>query len=261
MQPIEHNGKLHGVAATVVTTLVVVLALGGWYTHLVKVQTCPKEPLHTPLGVPLPVAPWCKADLSGLETIEASLAYKKPDTKQPQKPKSAPPPEVKPEGVNHDDLAKPPDKPKKPDDPKSKPSDTPEDLYKKYHHQTDDDDNEVGKPTQPDVGQFDGSEFGFASETKGDPYFQKLIGDLVEAGGEYPSLSSDAGNPVACLHIEPSGKIVDTLFKVRSGNQELDDWVERAMKSIKDKRDKDPDPVPDHLLKQVEKWICVKLGV
>ena len=49
-----------------------------------------------------------KPPLEEMETIEASLAYKKPNApKQPQKPKTAPPPEVKPEGVSRDETKKP----------------------------------------------------------------------------------------------------------------------------------------------------------
>jgi hypothetical protein len=199
-------------------------------------------------------------NLDDMESIEASLAYKKPTPKQPQKPKQAPPPDVKPEGVSHDEQKKP-DEVKKPDEPVKKPDQTVDDEYKKYQRKnTDDEDAEFGKPTEPDIGAFDGSEFGFATETKGDPYFQALVADLLK-GWEFPELLSDTGTPVECLRLEASGKISDTLFKTKSGNAELDDSVEQQVKALVKLRDEDPRPVPDHLLKQTMRWICIKFTV
>ena len=123
----------------------------------------------------------------------------------------------------------------------------------------DDDDTPVGKPTE-DVGQFDGSEFGFAEETKGDPYFQKLIADL-RSGWEYPKLLQGAGVPVGCVRLEGSGKVSDTLFKEKSGDGDLDQSVEVALKRLKKLRDESPRPVPDHLLKHTTRWICFKFVI
>jgi outer membrane biosynthesis protein TonB len=58
-----------------------------------------------------------KPELGEMETIEASLAYKKPKAPvQPQKKVEEKQPEVKPEGVSHDEQKKPDEKPKKPDE-------------------------------------------------------------------------------------------------------------------------------------------------
>jgi hypothetical protein len=235
------NGGLHAVASTILAVVAAGMTFGVWYQAHAAASSGKKGP-----------------DLDDMEAIEASLAYKKPDApKQPQKPKVAPEPEVKPEGVSHDEKKKP-DEVKKPDEPVKKPSET--DPLAKYHRHNTDDDEEVGKPTDPDVGAFDGSEFGFATETKGDPYFQSLVADLLK-DWEYPKLLSDAGEPVECLRLEPTGKISDTLFKTKSGNAELDDSVEQQVKALVKKRDEDPRPVPDHLLKQTMRWICIKFTV
>jgi len=204
---------------------------------------------------------WAPAALAGegpnldeMEAIEASIAYKKAEPpKQPQKQKRAPVPEEI-EGVSRDEN-KTPVEPKK--DDKRKPDENFEDQYKKFQRK-DDEDLEAGKPTDEDVGSFDGSEFGFAEETKGDPYFQKLVLDLRE-GWEYPEILSDVGVPVACIRLAADGKILDTNFRERSNNAELDDSVERALAALKKKRGQEPVPVPTHLLKWTTKWTCFRL--
>jgi hypothetical protein len=196
--------------------------------------------------------------LTEMEAIEATLAYKKPNTpKQPQKQFQPPPPADKPDGLSHDDQKKPDDK--KPDDKKIKAAEPTADDYKKF--QRHDDDTPVGKPTQDDVGAFDGSEHGFAEVSRGDPYFQKLVADLLN-GWEYPEILADAGVPVGCLHIDASGKIVDTKFKEKSGSSELDDSVDRALSGLKKSRSENPVPVPTHLLRDATtKWVCFKFKV
>lgn len=197
-------------------------------------------------------------NLTEMEAIEATLAYKKPNTPtQPQKQFQAPPPQDKPQGLSLDDQKKPDDK--KPDDPKPKTTEpTPAD-YNKYKRTGDD--VPVGKPTDEDVGAFDGDEHGFADVSKGDPYFQKLVGDLL-AGWEYPEILADGGVPVGCLHIDATGKIVETKFKEKSGSSELDDSVDRALASVKKARNETPIPVPTHLLRQATtQWVCFKFKV
>jgi type IV secretory pathway VirB10-like protein len=236
------NGGLHAVSLTIMLVAAAALAFLVWWSRHAAAGNGDRGP-----------------NLDDLEAIEASLADKKPSPKQPQKPKQAPPPEVKVEGVSHDEDKKP-DEQKK-DEPVKKPEKTVEDEYKKYQRtNTDDEDADFGKPTEPDIGAFDGSEFGFASETKGDPYFQALVADLLK-GWEFPELLSDVGEPVECLRLDASGKITDTLFKIKSGNAELDDSVEHQVKELVKQRDEDPRPVPDHLLKQTMRWICIKFAV
>lgn len=191
--------------------------------------------------------------LADMEAIEASLAYKKPSPKaQPQKRTRAPEPEVKPDGVSHDaDRAPTPprDDPKKPE--------APDDPLKKYQRHGDDDDAPVGQPTET-VGAFDGSEHGFAEESKGDPFFQKLVADLLE-GWEYPKILDAAGVPVGCLHVAADGKIVDTKLKEQSGEGSLDESVDKALQKLKKARNEAPEPVPTHLLRAATtRWVCFK---
>lgn len=199
------------------------------------------------------------SNLGEMETIEASLAYKKASKSQPQKQFRPPPPPEEATGLSHDETKAPtpPDPTKKappPTDDKINPAD-----YKKFART--DDDMPVGNPSDEAVGAFDGSEYGFAEETRGDPYFQKLVADLVH-GWEYPEILADTGTPVGCLHLEASGKIAETKFKEKSGTAELDDSVERALAAIKKLRNDEPVAVPPHLLRAATtKWICFKFKV
>lgn len=197
-------------------------------------------------------------NLDDLEVIEASIAYKKAEPqKQPQKKRRAPI-EEQIEGVSRDET-KVPDEKKK-DDPVKKPDEDVPDWKKYQRDSTDDEDLDVGKPVD-DPGVFDpNAPVGWAEETKGDPYFQKLILDLRD-GWDYPELLGSEGVPVGCLRLEKNGSVSDTLFKQKSGNAELDDSVERALKLLEKKRKNDPPPVPSHLLKHTTRWICFKFEV
>lgn len=186
--------------------------------------------------------------------IEASLAYRAKPKSQPQKPMRA---AVKPtvEGV-----AKDPDKPAAPPDPTKKPDDVAPDKdwskeFDKYRR-TDNPDDQIGKPADL-PGAFDGSEEGFDQFTKGDPYFQKLKGEML-AGWDYPAILDDAGAPIGCLHLEPDGKISEIKMHEKSGIAELDDSVERQLTRLQLAREKEPVPVPANLLPKVMEWICFK---
>lgn len=189
-----------------------------------------------------------------MEVIDAALAEKAPaQVVQPQKKFRTPDP-VKPEGVSHDENAKPVDKPK--DDPKDD-----IDIDKVLNRNRDDDDDlDVGPTTQPVVGAFDGDEQGWGDETKGDPYLGALKSDLLRAW-EFPEILSDVGTPVGCIHLEPDGTIPEVVLREQSGNAELDDSVERALKELQKKREKDPKPVPAHLVPKTRKWICYRMKV
>ncbi len=196
-----------------------------------------------------------KADpFADMEVIDAALAEKAPaQVVQPQKKFRTPDP-VKPEGVSHDENAKPVDKPK--DDPKDD-----IDIDKVLNRNRDDDDDlDVGPTTQPVVGAFDGDEQGWGDETKGDPYLGALKSDLLRAW-EFPEILSDVGTPVGCIHLEPDGTIPEVVLREQSGNAELDDSVERALKELQKKREKDPKPVPAHLAPKTRKWICYRMKV
>ena len=193
-----------------------------------------------------------KPPLMEMESIEASLAYKKPNApKQPQKVKQAPNPEVKPDGVSRDETKKVDDK--KPDPKEDKPSKVVDPLAK--FHRPQEDDTDTGKPTES-IGAFDGSEFGIGDVTKGDPYFQRLVVDLAWAAPELARSGADA--PIGCVHITADGKIPETKFKDK-GDDDIATLAETALSELKKKRNKDPEEVPTHLLKALTtKWVCFK---
>jgi hypothetical protein len=211
-------------------------------------------------------------NLAAMESIEAELAMKseEPD-KQPKKVTRTPDP-VKDETIGGDANAKAQvcktdadcEAPKvcRKDqcvrDKKANPEDEPIDLSK-FQRYTEDDDAEVGDSKPVKLGSFDGSEFGWAPTSKGDPYYIELVKVLREHW-EYPEISSDEGTPVGCLRLEPDGKISDTLFKEKSGNPELDDSVERAMSATVKIRNENPVEVPTHLLQEgvTTKWFCMR---
>jgi outer membrane biosynthesis protein TonB len=195
--------------------------------------------------------------LKEMVTIEASLARKSVKKQQPQKELKAPEPVVKPEGVSHDENKKPPDT--KPDEPKKPPKrdDKPVDLSK-FKHASDDDPQPGGAPTT-DIGQFDGSEKGFAPINAGNPYWQHLVADFHEVW-EIPTISKVNGAAVGCFHIEPDGKIAATKFDTPSGDQTLDDSVQRAMKATQKARNDKPQPVPTEQLGVIRKWVCFRFN-
>lgn len=207
-------------------------------------------PLVYAAGAPAPVGP----NLAELEAIEASLAYKAATPpKQPQK-KFRQPEVAKPEGVSRDET-----KPTtaKPEEPKPKNADL-ESEYERLRRMRASEDDPIGKPSETEVGAFDGSQFGFAEESRGDPYFQDLVRDVLERW-ELPEIVQDSGLLVGCVQLSADGKIKDTLFKEKSAHSELNDSVERALAAVKKLRSESPQPVPNHLLKAaITKWVCFK---
>jgi outer membrane biosynthesis protein TonB len=237
----ENNSALHAWASAGLAIIAFAISGGLYYQRGWADSGRPKGPA-----------------LEDLEVIEASIAYKKAEPqKQPQKKKRAPAPEVKPEGVSRDETK--PVEPEK-DEPSKKPEETEPDWKKFQRENTDDEDLEVGKPVD-DPGVFDpNAPAGWAEETKGDPYFQKLIADLRE-GWNYPQILQAEGVPVGCMRLEKDGSVSETKFEKKSGNSELDDSVERALKALEKKRKDNPPPVPEKLLKHTTRWICFKFEV
>ena len=200
-----------------------------------------------------------KADgpqLKNMEAIEATIAYRKTPQKQPQKVTQQAPVE-KPEGVSHDENKKPPEKKpdeKKPDakvDPKADP-------FAKFKHPTDDD---SGKPTTQPTGDFNGSEKGFAPESKGDPFFGRLRADM---NFQFPEIAKASSFPVGCLHIEADGTISKTTFDPpigQKGDDDLQTAAEAAMKELVKARQANPERVPTYLMGITTKWLCFKFSV
>jgi len=231
------NNQLHGVA--LLGTVVLAGSLFGVTLYMTREAEAARVP-----------------ELKEMVTIEAMLARKSEKKRQPQKELKAPEPPVKPVGVSHDENKQPPDK--KPDEKKPpKHTDTPPDLTK-FHHASDDDPQPGATPTT-DIGQFDGSEKGFAPINAGNPYWQHLVADFRQAW-EIPQISKVKGDAVGCFHIEPDGKIAATKFDTPSGDETLDDSVQRAMKAIQKARNDKPQPVPTEQLGVIKKWVCFRFN-
>ena len=189
-------------------------------------------------------------NIDHLESIEASLAYSSKPMPQPQKQMRAPNVE-KPEGVSHDA-----DKAPEPAKPETKPDKAiDQDLSKALdkYRRPDDSDAPVGDPTQVPAPAFDGSEFGKDAFTRGDPYFVALKNDLK---WDYPQILDATGVPTGCFHLQADGKIPEVLMKTKSGNDDLDDSVARALATLQKTRNDTPIPVPPNLLAVTGKWVC-----
>jgi outer membrane biosynthesis protein TonB len=234
----ESNGPLHGCAF--LGTFVLTAGLFGGVLYMTESAEANHEP-----------------PLKEMMTIEASLARKAEKKQQPQKELKAPEPPPKPEGVSRDAEKKPPEK--KPEDkkPPKKPDDKPVDISK-FKHATDEDPQPGAKPTT-DIGQFDGSEKGFAPINAGNPYWQHLVADFHQVW-EIPQISKVNGAAVACFHIEPDGRIQATKFDTPSGDETLDDSVQRAMKATQKARNDKPQPVPTEQLGVIKKWVCFRFN-
>lgn len=193
--------------------------------------------------------------LADRQVIEATLAYRKAAPKQPQK-KFDQPDVVKPVGVSRDENKKvePPKKEeKKPKDPKVDVNDPFKGLRRP--------DEEAGKPTTQPEGDFNGSEKGFAPESKGDPFFARLRGDM---NFMFPEIAKASSIPVGCIHLQPDGKIKAITFAApigQRGDDDLQTAAEAALKELQKARNQNPEAVPTHLLQITSKWLCFKFSV
>jgi hypothetical protein len=194
------------------------------------------------------------SELKDMEAIEATIAYKKAPTKQPQKQVQAQPTIEKPEGVSHDENKKPDEK--KPDEKKPEAKVDPNNPFGKFARKNDDE----GKPTtQP--GDFNGDEKGFAPTSKGDPFFGRLRADM---NFQFPEIAKASSIPVGCLHIQADGQIANTTFDPpigQKGDDDLQTAAEAAMRELVKARRANPEPVPTHLLGITTKWLCFKFSV
>jgi hypothetical protein len=192
--------------------------------------------------------------LEDLEAIEASIATRKKPAKLPQKKTQEAPPEPEADKVNRD-ADRMPDPPKdKPKDPKIDPNDP---LKNVKRREVDDNDTPVGKPTD-DVGAFNDDERGFADETKGHPFLQRVARDINDAW-EFPKILSATNAAVGCLHITADGKIARTKLE-KSGDSQLDQSVEEALKKVETKRNNNPEPVPTDIARLTTRWTCFKFN-
>ncbi len=190
--------------------------------------------------------------LKEMQVIEASIAYKKSPNKQPQKQTQPTPTIDKPEGVSRDENKKPPEQKKEEKKPEQAKVD-PNNPFGKFTRPTDDE----GKPTTQPLGDFNGSEKGFAPESKGDPFFGRLRADM---NFQFPEIAKASSIPVGCIRIQPDGKIVDTKFD-QKGDDDLQTAAEAAMNELVKARRANPEPVPTHLLSITTRWLCFKFSV
>lgn len=192
--------------------------------------------------------------LKDQQVIEATIAYRKTPQKQPQK-KTAPPPVEKPEGVSRDENKKPVEPKKEEKKPQAKPD--PNNPFGEFTRHSDD----TGPQTQPDIGDFNGSEKGFAPESKGDPFFGRLRADM---NFTFPEIAKAASTPIGCIHLQPDGRIKDITFDPPigvTGDGDLQIAAEKALGELKKTRAANPEPVPTHLLSITSKWLCFKFSV
>jgi outer membrane biosynthesis protein TonB len=233
-----NNSQLHGFA--LVGTIVLAGSLFGATLYMTETASAS----HVP-------------PLQEMMTIEASLARKAEKKRQPQKEVVAPEPTAKPEGVSRDEDKKPPDKPKEPKEDKPAKDDKIPDI-KDFRRNVDDEPQPGAKPVT-DIGQFDGSEIGFAPINAGNPYWQHLVAEFHKVW-ELPEISKVSGAAVGCFHIEPGGKIADIKFATPSGDETLDDSVQRALKATQKARNDKPQPVPTEQLGVIKKWVCFRFN-
>jgi hypothetical protein len=211
--------------------------------------------------------------LEDMEAIEASLAVKKAPAKQPQKKIEQKAPEEKPEGVSRDETKKVDEKICKIDkdctngevckkgkceaEKIAKKDDT-DPLAKLDKYKRDPDAITGDKPTT-EVGEFNDNDRGWAEETKGHPFFQRVAKDFVE-NFEYPKILQGE-SATGCIHLLADGTIKRYKVEPKSGEDTLDDAVERALKKMKETRAQKPEPPPVELLKQATtRWICFNTG-
>ena len=191
--------------------------------------------------------------LKDMQVIEATLAYRKTPQKQPQK-KFDNPDVVKPQGVSRDENKKVEEK--KPEETKPAKVDE-KDPFKGIRRTTEDDN--PGKPTT-EPGDFNGSEKGFAPESKGDPFFAELRADMSFT---FPEIAKASSIPVGCIHIQADGKIKAVTFDRPIGQPGDDDAqlaAEAALKRLQTVRNQSPIQVPTHLLQITSKWLCFKFS-
>lgn len=232
------DGEMHTLAAIGAVVLCAGLGAGLYgFTGEAKAQAAPPP-------------------LEDMEAIEASIATRKKPAKLPQKKTQEAPPEPQADKVNREaDRMPDPPKDKPPQEPKIDVNDP---LKNEKRRDVDDDEAPVGKPTD-DVGAFNDSERGFADETKGHPFLQRVARDINDEW-EFPKILSATNAAVGCLHITADGKIAKTKLE-KSGESQLDQSVEDALKKVEKKRNNNPEPVPADIVKlATTRWICFKFS-
>jgi hypothetical protein len=237
------DARLHTFAVSGTVLLTVAMGVGVYFTNEASGSAAADDPFED------------------MVVIDAALAQKAPaETKQPQMDFKPPPEPVKPIGVSHDEN-KPVTEPPEPPKPPTPPTPNIEDVLAK-HRADEDEDLPVGKP-KIEIGRIDGDEVGFGDKTFGNRYLGELKSGLLKVW-TYPEILDDTGIPVGCIQLELDGTIEDVELKKKSGNDLVDDSVERALAAFKDKVNEDPKPLPtapDDLTYLARMQLCWRLKV
>lgn len=248
-----NNGEMHAISACGAVVLALLIGVPTvWFAEGKAVDDGPK--------------------LEDMEAIEASLAVRKKPQKQPQKKIEQKPQEQKPDGVSRDETKKVEENVCKVDkDCKNGLVCTKGKCEKpRIAQQTEttpqtgpvtsiDPDSQKGDKPTTAIGDFNDNEKGWAEETKGHPFFQRVAKDFVE-NFEYPKILQGE-SAVGCIHMLADGTIQKYKVDPKSGEDTLDDAVERALKKMKQLRAQNPEPPPVELLKQATtRWICFNTG-
>jgi hypothetical protein len=189
--------------------------------------------------------------LQDRQAIEATIAYRKTPQKQPQK-KTAQQEVIKPEGVSRDETKKVEQK-----DEKKDPKIDPKNPFGQFTRPSED----TGAPTTRPEGDFNGNEKGFAPESKGDPFFGRLRGDM---NFQFPEIAKASSIPIGCIRLLADGKIQGVTFDPpigQKGDDDLQTAAEASLAELKKTRNSNPEAVPSHLLAITTKWLCFKFSV
>ena len=177
--------------------------------------------------------------LEDLEAIEASIATRKKPAKLPQKKTQEAPPEPVADKVNRSATEMPdPPKEKPPQDPKIDPNDPLKNVKRRGETETD---SPTGPATE-ESGAFKRRRARLRRRDEGPPVppargarHQRCLG--------VPKILSATNAAVGCLHLTADGKISKTKLE-GSGDSQLDQSVEAALKKVETKRNTNPEPMP-----------------
>jgi outer membrane biosynthesis protein TonB len=189
------------------------------------------------------------------EVIEAALAFKKvePQSKQPQKiKKNRKKPDV--QKVSRDENAKVKPKEEKEKDKPPKPPSLEDITAMNEDLAENDSESNTGADVDPVEGALDGSRYGWAAKSKGDPYVALLTGK-IRAAWDHPKFDKKGGLVVGCVRLNESGTIAKSEIRLTSENPTLNSSVKKALKNAESVGE----PVPDHLIvRLVKKGVCFR---
>ena len=182
-----------------------------------------------------------------MESIEASVAYKKTPQKQPQKKirRRARGREARGRLARREqEAARAQAEASKPDESKKARAEAESrstDPLAKFHHATDDDTEPASR--RPSPATFNGNEYGWAPRPRAIRTGRASRRTSTRTFS-CPRSPRRMASPVGCFHITPDGKIADTKFKEKSGDDDLETAAERAIDAAEEAAQRQPDPVP-----------------